>query len=355
MLAGLVAGDALLSANTMAVAVGVPRTVQERGLTRQAAEEIFVSELARIAETPSGVPIPVPRITSRRTVVGALAEPLRLTELQGALQDLFGLEPVRVSAIMLEAPGGLSVELILTREGRQLRRFSVNERNGDPVALIRAAAQTAFEEIAPFRTTLARLRGALEGDGTDLAQVRADTRRLLGRAWRPDQDYERSALHSLTSVLALLDGDAVSAREEIERADSFEDALPTARAFYAANAAFLALLEGDAAAARREIERSRSFAEGMPIATFGAHLTTLEALAAWMDGRRDAAGLLLREALAADPRNRAARVYEAWLTVPPSGERALPAEVGSRSPLIPGLMASVFLIDPDRRTLRRNL
>ena len=70
---GLIAGDAVISANTMAVGIGLPPTVQQSGLTRQSAEEIFVTELSRIAAIPSGVPVPVPRVSSRRTVIGALA------------------------------------------------------------------------------------------------------------------------------------------------------------------------------------------------------------------------------------------------------------------------------------------
>ncbi|RYJ01105.1 MAG: hypothetical protein EON47_11820, partial [Acetobacteraceae bacterium] len=54
---GLIAGDAAINASTMAVSVGLPPKVASAGLTPQAAEEIFVSELSRVLDTPSGVPV----------------------------------------------------------------------------------------------------------------------------------------------------------------------------------------------------------------------------------------------------------------------------------------------------------
>ena len=167
---GLIAGDAVISANTMAVGIGLPPTVQQSGLTRQSAEEIFVTELSRIAAIPSGVPVPVPRVSSRRTVIGALAEPLKLTDLTVALQDLFGLEPIRVSATIIQRGNGLVMETIVAQEGHPLQRLSFERPDGDAVALIRQAAITTFAEIAPFRVTLAQLRDVLQDPNLDVGR-----------------------------------------------------------------------------------------------------------------------------------------------------------------------------------------
>ena len=96
---GLMAGDAVISSNTMTVNVGLPPVVQQSGLTRGPAEELFVTELARITSIPSALPLPMPRVASRRTVVGAIAQPLMLTEMTSALQDLFGLQPIRIGLL----------------------------------------------------------------------------------------------------------------------------------------------------------------------------------------------------------------------------------------------------------------
>ncbi|MBR0649441.1 hypothetical protein GXW78_07185 [Roseomonas terrae] len=354
---GLIAGDAVISANTMAVGIGLPPAVQQSGLTRQSAEEIFVTELSRIAAIPSGVPVPVPRVSSRRTVIGALAEPLKLTDVTIALQDLFGLEPIRVSATVIQRGDGLVMETILAQQGRPLQRLSFERPDSDAVALIRHAAISTFAEIAPFRVTLARLRDLLQDPAIDVAPIRAQAERMLRREWGPDTDIERSALHSLVSVLALLHGDVAGARAEIARADAFQDALATARPFYALNAAFIAVQQGDQRLAERELARAAQVPMRQIIPSFPAYLEVQRGLIDWADGKVDAADAAFRRALEVDPRNLAAQIYRHWIArgrdgAPPNAADRPPV-LTSVSPQIPGLMASVFLLDPRDRTLSR--
>ena len=358
ILMALMAGDAVLSSNTMTVNVALPPSVQQSGLTRAPAEEIFVTELARITAIPSGVPVPTPRIASRRTVVGALAEPLKLTEMTAALQDLFGLEPIRISATMMQAETGLRMEIVVAQEGRQPRYLRVSRPNMDAVSLIRFAAREAFAEVAPFRVTLARLNALLDGSETDLAAVREQTNALLARDWRASDDIERSALFSLASVLSLLEGDPTQAAREVRMADSYPAALPTARAFYALNGAFLSLLSGDLAQARAQTERGIALSRGHNIAVFPAYVLMQRGLLAWAEGQPDTALQLMQEALQIDPINRNARIYVAWLQhlktgAPGQFDPASVPEQPSRSTLIPGLMASVFLQEPVARQVRR--
>jgi len=358
ILIGLMAGDAVISSNTMTVNVALPPAVQQSGLTRGPAEEIFVTELARITAIPSGVPVPTPRIASRRTVVGALAEPLKLTEMTAALQDLFGLEPVRISATMLQVETGLRMEIVVAQEGRQPRYMRVSRPDLDAVSLIRVAAREAFAEVAPFRVTLARLNALLDGSETDLQVVREQTNRLLARNWRADDGIEHSALFSLASVLSLLESDQTQAAREVRMADSFREALPTARAFYALNGAFLSLLSGDLAQARAQTERGIALGRGHNIAVFPAYVLIQRGLLAWAEGQLETALRLMQEALQVDPINRNARVYVAWLQhlktgTPEQFDPTSVPEQTSRSVLIPGLMASVFLQDPAVRRVQR--
>ena len=44
ILMALVAGDAVINSNTMSVSVGLPPAIQQPGLTRSAAEEIFIAD-----------------------------------------------------------------------------------------------------------------------------------------------------------------------------------------------------------------------------------------------------------------------------------------------------------------------
>jgi hypothetical protein len=354
---GLIAGDAVISANTMAVGIGLPPAVQQSGLTRQSAEEIFVTELSRIAAIPSGVPVPVPRVSSRRTVIGALAEPLKLTEVTTALQDLFGLEPIRVSATVIQRGNGLVMETILAQEGRPLQRLSFERPDGDAVALIRHAAINTFAEIAPFRVTLAQLRDALQDPGIDVGPIRAQAERMLRRDWGADSDIERSALHSLVSVLALLHGDVAAAREEIIRAEAFRGALPTARPFYALNASFVGVLQGDLRLAERELARAEQVPMRQIIPVFPAYVEVQRGLIAWADGKVDDADAAFLRALEIDPRNNVALIYRHWIAQSRLGVPPDPADrprvASAFSPQIPGLMASAFVLDPRNRDISR--
>ena len=355
---GLMAGDAVINSNTMTVNVGLPPAVQQSGLTRGPAEEIFVAELARITSIPSAVPVPVPRISSRRTVIGALADPLKLSEMTMALQDLFGLEHIRISATMLQVQTGLQMEIVVAQEGRPLKYLRVAHPNLDAVSLIRLAAREAFAEVAPFRVTLARLNALLDGSETNIGDVRAATNAILGRNWRQGDGIEHSAMFSLASILSLLDGDATQAVREVLRAQSFPGALPAERAIFAMNHAFLSILAGDLEQARAHTERGIAGSPGHPIANFPSYVLIQRGLLAWAEGQREAALQRMQDALELDPANRNAQIYAAWLHHLNSGapgrfDAASLPEPLSRSPMVPGLMASVFLQDPTARQVQR--
>lgn len=354
----LMAGDAVISASTLSVSVGLPPAVQQTGLTRSSAEDIFVAEVAQISAIPSGVPVPSPRVAYRRTVIGALSEPLRLTELTMALQDLFGLEPVRISATMLQQGSGLQMQIVIAEEGRPSKLLQITRADLDAVALIRTAAREAFAEVAPFRVTLARLKALLDGSESDSRAVRVATESLLRRNWLPRENVEHSALHSLASVLELLEGDRAASARSVALADSFPDALPTARAFYALNGAFLSLLAGDLAQARTLTARGIELSRRHNIRGFPAYSAIQRGLLAWAEGRLSQALAFMQEALVIDPLNRNAQIYVAWLRHEITGTNApfdrtnLPM-MSSRSPMVPGLMSSVFLMDPRARVLER--
>jgi hypothetical protein len=358
ILMGLMAGDAVISSNTMTVNVGLPPIVLQSGLTRAPAEEIFVTELARITALPSALPVPMPRVGSRRTVIGALAEPLKLTELTAALQDLFGLEPIRISATMLQVEAGLSMEVVVAQQGRPPRHMRLSHPNLDAVTLLRRAARESFAEVAPYRVTLARLNAQLDGSETNLSEVRAATNAMLARTSHQADSLQHSALFSLASVLSLLEGDAAQAAREVRMANSYSGVLASARAFYAFNGAFLSILAGDLEQARVQTERGIAASPGHPVANMPSYVAIQRGLLAWAEGQRETALQRMQDALQLDPANRNAQIYAAWLRHLNSGApgRFDPASLPeplSRSPMVPGLMASVFLQDPMAREVQR--
>jgi len=351
---GLMAGDAVISSNTMTINVGLPPIVQQSGLTRGPAEEIFVTELARITSIPSVVPVPTPRIASRRTVIGALAEPLKLGELTTALQDLFGLEPIRISATMLQVEAGLRMEMVLAQEGRPPKYLQLSQPNLDAVALLRRAARDSFAEVSPARVTLSRINAVLDGSETDISGVIAASNAILARNWRRADDLEHSAMFSLTAVLSMLEGDAARAARQPRRADSI---VPT-RTVNPLNAAFLHILSGDLVEARAQTERAIALSRSYPEAIEPPYVLLMRGLLAWAEGQRETALRLMQEALQIDPGNRNAQIYVAWLQHLNSGapgdfDLASMPEPNSLSPMVPAFMASVFLQDPVARQYRR--
>jgi hypothetical protein len=350
---GLIAGDATLSANTMSVNVGLPPIVQNSGLTRDAAEEIFVSEIARIVSVPSVVPVPTPRVASRGTLIGALAEPLKLNGLTAPLQDLFGLEHVRISATMLHVETGLMMEIRITQHGKPLRLLELSQPDLNAVGLLRRGAREAFAEVVPYRVALAQLRDFLIGAETDLSGVRATTNTMLGRNWARDDFDQHSALLNLNAVLFLLEGDPAQAAREVDFADSL---VPT-RAIHALNAAFLSILNGDLARARGQTERAIALSQRDP-PFIRPYVLMQRGLLAWAEGNRETALQLMQEALRVEPENCNARTYVAWLRHLNSGapDPFDPASVPRalyNAPTIPSLMTSVFMQEPLARQFHR--
>jgi hypothetical protein len=350
---GLMAGDAAIGSNTMSVNVGLPTIVQNSGLTRRAAEEIFITEIARIVSVPSVVPVPTPRVSSRGTLIGALAEPLRLTGLTTALQDIFGLEHVRISATMLHVEAGLRMEIVVSHPGKPLTLLELSQPNLNAVELLRRGAREALAEVAPFRTALARLHDFLDGKETDLSGVRAATNTMLGRNWRRDDHIEHSALLNMSAVIFLLEGDPAQAAREVQLADS----LLSTRSIHALNAAFLSILSGDLEQARAQTERGIALSRRDP-PFIRPYVLIQRGLLAWAEGQRETALQLMQEALQVEPDNHNARSYVAWLQHLNSGApgqfdpASLPRPL-TRAPTVPAVMASVFLQEPVARQLHR--
>ena len=350
---GLVAGDAAITSNTMSVNVGLPPIVQNSGLTRSAAEEIFATEIVRITSIPSILPVPAPRVASRGTLIGVLAEPLRLTGLTATLHDMFGLEPIRMFATILHAEAGLRMEVVVSQQGKPPRLVELSQPNLDAVDLLRRGAQAAFEQVAPYRVTLAEMNDLLNGTGTDLSGMRATINTVLGRNWRHSDFIELSALLNLNAVLFLLEGDPAQAARQVHLADS----LFSTRAIHALNAAFLSILSGDLERARTQTERGIALIGSAP--TFiRPYVLIQRGLLAWAEGQRETALQLMQEALQVEPDNYNARSYVAWLQHLNSGApgqfdpASLPRPL-TRAPTVPAVMASVFLQEPVARQIHR--
>jgi len=359
MLMALVAGDAVINSNTMSVSVGLPPTIQQTGLTRTAAEEIFITEIANVTSLPSPINVPAPRVATRRTIIGAIAEPLKLTDMTAALQDLFRLDPVRVSAIMLQTNNGLKMEVLITQAGRQFRPMQFSRPDVDATALIRSSAIGTIAAISPFRHALFRLHRYLNGFESDRAQVRAAIDDALTANWTADDPVERSALLNISAIMSLLEDDISRAQRDVELTQSVIASTPSVITAFSMNAAFVSILSGNLEDARRHIE-STLVRRGQTIAIrgFDAYVQVQRGLIAWAEGNLEDAFSIMQAAHAADPNNRNARIYVAWLRHLRSGAtgRFDPLNMSdqvARYHVVPQLMASAFLLDPQTREILR--
>jgi hypothetical protein len=349
----------------MSVSVGLPPAIQQTGLTRTAAEEIFITEIANITSLPSPVNVPTPRVATRRTIIGAIAEPLKLTDMTAALQDLFRLDPVRVSATMLQTYNGLRMEVIITQGGRNFRPLQFSRPDADAAALVRSSAIGSISAISPYRYALFRLHGYLNGFESDRAQVRTAIDNALTANWTAGNPLERSALFNISAILSVLDGDISRAQREVEITQSVIASTPSmvtgpsVMTGVSMNAAFISIISGTLEEARAHIERAvSSSGRTIPIQGFGSYLQMQRGLIAWAEGDLENAFTVMQASHASDPSNRNAKVYVAWLRHLRSGATGPFDPLGmsdqvARYDVVPQLMSSAFLLNPRSREILR--
>lgn len=360
-LMGLIAGDAVLNANTLAVNITVPNRVAERGFTREVAEHIFAAEASRLVSAPSTLAAPTVRISSQRNVIGVLAEPLRLGEMTTALQDLFGLQPLRVRGVLLEEEG--RQRLVLTVSNRDIppRQVTVTRADQDPVALVRDGAHATFEIVSPYRVALTNFRAGVAGEPEALDRARAGVARALRGVPERGGTLDTAGLLTITGLLQLFSGDAAAADTAFVRAADVPGLTDAARSVGDMNLAFTAIAgrrPADALALARSARRHAERGE-IRLAGFAAYVDLTEALAAWAAGDLRRAEAFLRSAAERLPENDTPYVYLVEL-YRQTGQGAALAEAQRRLELsrtfsgtVPALAASLFWIEPATGEIRR--
>jgi hypothetical protein len=360
-LMGLIAGDAVLNANTLSVNITVPARVAERGFTREAAEHIFAAEASRLVSAPSTLAAPTVRISSQRNVIGVLAEPLRLGEMTTALQDLFGLQPLRVRGVLLEEEG--RQRLVLTVSNRDIppRQLTVTRTDHDPVALVRDGANATFDIVSPYRVALTNFRAGVAGEPEALDRARAGVARALRGLPARGGTLDTAGLLTISGLLQLFSGDVAAADTAFVRAAEVPGLTDAARSVGDMNLAFTAIAERRPADALALARSARLHAErgDIRLAGFTAHVDLLEALAAWASQDLPRAEALLRRAAERLPENDTAHIYLVTL-YRETGQTEAMAQAQRRVDLsrtfagtIPAIAASLFWIDPATGAIQR--
>jgi hypothetical protein len=211
MVFGLLSADAVVSANTVTVSVTVPPAVSQTGLNQEVAERVFTSEFARMGQARSLLQAPSMRSSRDPTIVGVVANALRLDNFTGAIQDFLGLDRPRVTASIVN-PAPNRSRLLISSVSARAGIFSIEvESDGSPEALLRRGAIETMEQFEPYRSALFHFEQTLSAGNRDFSRTKAVAERELARPPRANTLLENSYLQNLLGIVALMENDRVAA------------------------------------------------------------------------------------------------------------------------------------------------
>jgi len=208
MIFGLLTADAVVNAETVAVQIDVPAAVARTGYTEDVVERIFVHEIETITQTRSLLQSPSMRSSRKPTIVGVIANSLRIDNFTAALQDLLGLDRTRIAgAIVTSAPGDRE-RLLINSSSAYSGAFSLEiSEKGDTEQLLRHAAHDTMQRVHPYRSALFHFEQISASGGKDYSIVVQIAERELSRPLRAEMLEERSFLQNLLGIVALLNND----------------------------------------------------------------------------------------------------------------------------------------------------
>lgn len=361
LMLSIIAGDAAVNGDTLTLNVHVSPKVEQTGFNSDMAERLFVAESARIVRGASIIPAPTLRVSSRPTIISALATPLKLDRVVGAVQDQFGYDRLLVSAAIMSVPeNALRLVIVVEQPRESPEQIQLIQTDGDPAALIRRGAGITMERVSPYRVAQTYYIRGLENDLGALKDARDTATRYLARTFEATRASERAMLYNLMALLALHDGKIPEAETMLHLADPIPGVLPEARAVLAFNRAFLAVAARRPADAQKHFDAGEALGASISLPDFASRVTTLKALVAWSAGDTVTAETLLRAAITAVPTDERPHAYLAALldtkTQNDSAVAEQTAAAVAAHPFVtelPFLAQSVFWVDPVKGGITR--
>jgi tetratricopeptide (TPR) repeat protein len=357
---GLVIGDATLLGNPLRVQIAVPAKLVETGFTEAVAERLFLSEAARVGRALSIVHTPGVEVTSRGSVLAAVAKPLSLDQVVTALQSRVGIDVISVEAAVLDkAGGGLEMVIFVTKPDEALAKIKLAQPDGNAVALVEHGSRLVLEEVSPYRVALTEFADAVDRDVVAPSAAKATASRAVARPWVPTHATERVMLYNLLGLTALFEGDVAGAQAQFDLTDAIPQAAPAARGFVALNRAFVAVAQRRPAQALAYYNTGLEESLGVVLPGYDAKLNTLAGLVAWSRGDTERAERLFRLAIAALPNDEAPHFYLAQLLAAKGDAAGAAAERTTASDShrfgaeVPALAQSEFWVDPVKGGLKR--
>jgi hypothetical protein len=360
MTISLIAGEAALYGDTLTLHINVSPKVVQAGFDGATAEQIFVAESARIVRGESIIPAPTLRVSSRPTVMSALAAPLQLNTVVGALQDQFGYERLVVNAAVVSGTDNALRMLIVVEQPHQTpEQIQLTQADGDPAALVRRGADITMSRVSPYRVAQADYLRGLDNDPAALKEAKETAEHYLARPWEPARASERAMLYNLLAMVALLDNQLPTAETQLSLVDPIPGVLADARGVVALNRAFLAVAAKRPTDALALFKAGEKLAAGIALPDFAARITLLSGLVAWSGGDTAQAEKSFRAVIAALPDDEAPHVYLAQLLAAKGDEAGAAAERNAAAAAhpfhadIPVFVQSIFWVDPVNGGIKR--
>jgi hypothetical protein len=289
---GLVIGDAALFGDPVQVQISVPSKISDTGFTEAAAEQVFAAQVADMGQTNSIVQTPSVQLSTRPSILAAMAKPLSLDNVVVAIQSQAGVDVVTVhGAVMAGGTGNqLDMTMVVSIPREVPVQIRLSQADGDATALVQHAAESAMEFVSPYRLALTHFARGLGADTAPLKRAKAITTRALARTWNASRATEQVMLHNLAALMALLDNDEAEAQAQFGLTDSVPNASPAAHGVVELNRCFLAVSSRQTADAERRCAAGRAMTAGLQLRGWNARIKTMDALVAWSAWRSGPGG-----------------------------------------------------------------
>jgi tetratricopeptide (TPR) repeat protein len=351
-----VIGDAAFFGDPLQVQVTLPAKLVEQGVTQEGAEDVFASEVGRLGRLASIVRTPTIQVTSRKSVLSALAQPFNLGDVVIAVQHQVGRDVVDIHAMatLNEDGKGLTMIVLVDPPHEPSINFSLEQPDGNVLALLRLTARETMERVAPYRAALADMVDAYQGDATGTTRARMVATRALAAPWVEQRATERVMLYNVLALVALSDGKIPDALQSLANADRIHGADDAAHGILGLNRAFIALSQRQPARARADYVQALARINAGDLPGLRALLFVTAGLVAWSEGDTAQAEQLLRRAAAADPQSSLPYLYlSRLLTAQGRAAEAAAAEAvaDAKPPFdhrVPALAVTEYLVDPVR-------
>lgn len=356
-----VLGDAALFGDRVQVHISVPGKIADTGFNEAAAEQVFAAQVAEMGRAISIVETPSVQMSTRPTILAALAKPLSLDNVVVAILGQAGMDVVTVHGVIVTGDKGRALDMVtVVSMPRELPvQIRLSQEDGDATALVQRAAEDAMEWVAPYRLALTQFTRGLAGNQKGFLRAKEIAGRAVAHPWVPARATEQVMLHNLLAMLALLDGDAAGVEAQFRLAEAIPGAASPAHGVIELNRSFLAVAARKPEEAARYYQAGLELTAGVQLQGWDARSLTLGALVAWSGGDIEKAEPLLRHAIADIPDDESPHAYLAQLleakgdAAGAAAERATAARVSQFDIEIPAQVQSLYWVDPAHGGLKR--